>query len=73
MHKLLWDEINDIINDIAKMAPLIPDYIYFNSAEIATAVMLVTINYSWKLIWSKAKLEEKNKLNDMRGKFSLLI
>jgi hypothetical protein len=46
----MQDEILELVDDIGKMSPLVPSYIHYNSAEIATAIFLVTINYSAKLL-----------------------
>lgn len=37
LQQLLNEEIEDCIDSVAKLSPLVPDYIHFNCAEIATA------------------------------------
>ena len=71
-HKMIQAEIMEIIDDIGKMWPLVPEFIHYNSAEIATSVMLVTINYSAKLLWSKYE-NDKNKLVELRDYYIRLF
>ena len=49
-HQMMQKEILELVDDIGKMSPLVPEYIDFDSGEIATAIFLVTINYSSKLL-----------------------
>jgi hypothetical protein len=49
-HKIFQVEILELVDDIGKMSPLVPEFIHFNSGEVATAIFLVTINYASKLL-----------------------
>ena len=64
----MQDEILELVDDIGKMSPLVPSFIHYNSAEIATAIFLVTINYSAKLLWVKFE-NDKNKICDLRDMY----
>jgi len=61
-------EIIELVDDIGKMSPLVPEYMSYDSGEIATAIFLVTINYSSKLLCSKFE-QEKAKINELRDMY----
>lgn len=61
-------EILELVDDIGKMSPLVPEYIEYDSGEIATAIFLVTINYSSKLVISKFQ-EEKERICELRDMY----
>ena len=61
-------EVVELVDDIGKMTPLLPEFIYYDSAEISTAVFLVTINYASKLLWTKYP-NDKGKLCDLRDMY----
>ena len=61
-------EILGLVDDIGKMSPLVTEYISYDSGEIATAIYLVTINYSSKLMLSKFE-SEKVKINELRDMY----
>ena len=67
-HKMFREEVLELVDDIGKMSPLVPEFIYFSSAEIATAVFLVTINYAAKLLCSKFETD-KPKICDLRDMY----
>ncbi|CAI2382502.1 unnamed protein product [Moneuplotes crassus] len=67
-HKMMQKEIMELVDDIGKMSPLVPEYINYDSGEIATAIFLVTINYSSKLLCSKFE-QNKKEINELRDKY----
>jgi len=48
LQKLLNEEIGDCIESVAKLAPLVPVFITFTSAEIASASIIVSIKHALK-------------------------
>lgn len=63
-YKVLRDEIEDCIDSVAKLAPLVPCYIEFNSAEVASAALMIAIKHSIKTILNEGDCdqEEVNRL-----------
>lgn len=65
-------EILDLLDDIGKMSPLVPEFITFTSGEIATAILLVTINYASKLLCAKFEAE-RDKVWEFRDMYIRVI
>mmetsp|Transcript_9349 Transcript_9349/g.8252 ORF Transcript_9349/g.8252 Transcript_9349/m.8252 type:complete len:96 (+) Transcript_9349:371-658(+) len=55
LQELLNEEIEDCIDSVAKLAPLVPQYIDYNSAEVGSAALMIGIKHSIKTIHQEAK------------------
>ncbi|CAI2378498.1 unnamed protein product [Moneuplotes crassus] len=54
-HGLLREEIEDCIYSITKLSPLVPSYIEYNSAEVASAALTLSIKHSVKTILNEGE------------------
>ncbi|CAI2383183.1 unnamed protein product [Moneuplotes crassus] len=71
-HKILKEEIEDCIDSVAKLSPLVPCYIEYNCAEVASAALMISIKHSVKTILNEgdAQREDVNKLKALYSRWT---
>lgn len=58
LQQMLNEEIEDCIDSVAKLSPLVPCYIKYTSAEIAAASIVIAIKHSIKTMITESKFDE---------------
>ena len=69
LQEWLNEEIEDCIDSVAKLSPLVPSYIDYNSAEVGSASLMIAIKHSIKTIHQEAQWDKED-LNTIKSMYS---
>lgn len=73
-HKILKEEIEDCIDSVAKLSPLVPQYIEFNSVEVSSAALMIALKHSVKTIMNEGECnrDDITKLKSLYSRWTAL-